>query len=243
MHRSQRQPPSQRSRTQRGRSRSPPRSRTASRRRHRHHSRSRSPRPRQLTNRAQQQDGNSQWEDHRRLLDHWRADRDFLDSNMVYGLALPRKGIRTSASRTLGIDQTPIHEIRLIQLMQEGSYDSISYYKKLPPRRTFPVTSQSGKTANKQVPSWWKMLVDTWLDWYNKLPPQKSWDASGSWNKKMRISGQVKRILPCTSQYILKIPNQPNHLWMREELPLQFVVNGICHHLYISLCHTVHPRP
>ena len=123
MHRSQRQPPSQRSRTQRGRSRSPPRSRTPSRRRHRHHSRSRSPRPRQLPNRAQQQDGHSQWEDHRRLLDHWRADRDFLDSNMVYGLALPRKVISTSASRTLGIDQTPIHEIRLVQLMQEGSYD------------------------------------------------------------------------------------------------------------------------
>ena len=122
MHRSQCQPPSQRSRTHRGRSRSPPRSRTPSRRRQRHHSRSRSPRPRQLTNRAPQQDGNSQWEDHRRLLDHWRADRDFLDSNMVYGLALPRKVISTSASRTLGIDQTPIHEIRLIQLMQEGSY-------------------------------------------------------------------------------------------------------------------------
>ena len=42
---------------------------------------------------------------------------------MVYGLALPRKVISTSASRTLGIDQTPIHEIRLVQLMQEGSYD------------------------------------------------------------------------------------------------------------------------
>ncbi len=28
-----------------------------------------------------------------------------------------------SACRTLGIDQTPIHEIRLHQLMQEGSYD------------------------------------------------------------------------------------------------------------------------
>ena len=123
MHRSQRQPPSQRSRTHRGRSRSPPRSRTPSRRCHRNHSRSWSPRPRQITHRAQQHDTNSQWEDHRRLLDHWRADRDFLDSNMVYGLALPRKVISTSASRTLGIDQTPIHEIRLIQLMQEGSYD------------------------------------------------------------------------------------------------------------------------
>ena len=120
---------------------------------------------------------------------------------------------------------------------------SISYYKKLPSRRTFPVTSQSGKTANKQVPSWSKMLVDTWLDWSNKLPPQKSWDASGSWNKKMQILGQVKRILLCTSQYTLKIPNQPNHLWMREELPLQYVVNGICPHLYIPRCHTVHPRP
>ena len=85
MHRSQRQPPSQRSRTQRGRSRSPPRSRTPSRRRHRRHSRSRSPRPRQLPNRAQQQDGQSQWEDHRRLLDHWRADRDFLDSGVWFG--------------------------------------------------------------------------------------------------------------------------------------------------------------
>ena len=123
MHRSQRQPPSQRARTTRGRSRSPPRTRTPSRRRHRNHSRSRSPRPGQITHRNQQHDTNTQWEDQRRLLDHWRADRDFLDSNLVYGLALPRKVISTSASRTLGIDQTPIHEIRLIQLMQEGSYD------------------------------------------------------------------------------------------------------------------------
>ena len=121
MHRSQRQPPSQRARTTRGRSRSPPRTRTPSRRRYRNHSRSRSPRPRQTMHRNQQHA--TQWEDQHRLLEHWRADRDFLDSNLVYGLALPRKVISTSASRTLGIDQTPIHEIRLIQLMQEGSYD------------------------------------------------------------------------------------------------------------------------
>lgn len=42
---------------------------------------------------------------------------------MIYGLTLPRKVISTSASRTLGIDQKPIHQIRLHQLMQEGSYD------------------------------------------------------------------------------------------------------------------------
>ncbi len=152
--------------------------------------------------RNQQHDTNTQWEDQRRLLDHWRADRDFLDSNLVYGLALPRKVISTSASRTLGIDQTPIHEIRLIQLMQEGSYDwclrnlaagkacylemfrsrqeaffSCSLHRFLKDNRidfnqllqeiaikeTFPVTSPYGKTASRQVPNRWRMLVDTWL--------------------------------------------------------------------------------
>ena len=123
MHRSHRHPPSQRTRTTRGRSRSPPRTRTPSRRRHHNHSRSRSPHHRQTMHRPQYHDAGTQWEDQRRLLEHWRADRDFLDSNLIYGLALPRKVMSTSASRTLGIDQTPIHEIRLIQLMQEGSYD------------------------------------------------------------------------------------------------------------------------
>ncbi len=48
---------------------------------------------------------------------------EFLDTNLIYGLVLPRKVISTSASRTLGIDQIPIHEVRVYQLMQEGSYD------------------------------------------------------------------------------------------------------------------------
>ena len=214
MHRSQRHPPSQRTRTNRGRSRSPPRTRTPSRRRRRNHSRSRSARPRQTMPRQQQQDNTSQWEDHRRLLDHWRTDRDFLDSNLVYGLALPRKVISTSASRALGIDQTAIHEIRLIQLMQEGSYDwclrnlaagkacylemfrsrqeaffSCSLHRFLKDNRIdFNQLLQEiaikenipsdltvwDKTANKQAPSWWKMLVDTWLDFYNRVHPQKS---------------------------------------------------------------------
>ncbi len=125
MYRNHRQMQSHRARSPRGRSRSHPRTRSRSppRRRHHRHSGSRSARPQPTIHRPQNHGVDTQWEDQKRLLDHWKSDRDFLDSNLIYGLALPRKVISTSASRTLGKDQTPIHEIRLIQLMQEGSYD------------------------------------------------------------------------------------------------------------------------
>ena len=46
-----------------------------------------------------------------------------LDYNTVYGMPLPRRVVSTSASRTLGIDNIPVHEIRLIQVLQDSSYD------------------------------------------------------------------------------------------------------------------------
>ena len=46
-----------------------------------------------------------------------------LDYNTVYGMTLPRKVISTSSSRSLGIDNTAVHDIRLIQVLQENSYD------------------------------------------------------------------------------------------------------------------------
>ena len=229
--------------------------------------------------RNSQHDTNTQWEDQRQLLPHWRADRDFLDSNLVYGLALPRKVISTSASRTLGIDQTPIHEIRLIQLMQEGIYDwclrnlaagkacylemfrsrqeaffscslhrflkdnriDFSYCRKLPSKRTSPVILRCGKTANKQAPSWWKMLVDTWYPWFNKLLHQKSWAVSGIWSKKMHFFEPVKLTQPCMRQHIRKLLNLLNHPSRRETSPPQFaVLNETCHHRCIPHWHTVH---
>ena len=48
---------------------------------------------------------------------------DMLDYNTVYGMPLPRRVVSTSASRTLGIDNIPVHEIRLIQVLQDSSYD------------------------------------------------------------------------------------------------------------------------
>ena len=41
----------------------------------------------------------------------------------MYGMPLPRRVVSTSASRTLGIDNLPVHEIRLIQVLQDSSYD------------------------------------------------------------------------------------------------------------------------
>ena len=38
-------------------------------------------------------------------------------------MPLPRRVVSTSASRTLGIDNLPVHEIRLIQVLQDSSYD------------------------------------------------------------------------------------------------------------------------
>ena len=125
MHRSYRRNHSQRIRSPRGRTRSHPRAQSRSPPRSRHHRNSRSRSVRRTTphNRPHTNTTETQWEDKKRLLDHWKPNRDFLDTNLIYGLALPRKVISTSSSRTLGIDQTPIHEIRLHQLMQEGSYD------------------------------------------------------------------------------------------------------------------------
>ena len=67
---------------------------------------------------------NTQWEDHRpipiltgnRLQTCWITTR-------CYGMTSPRRVISTSSSRSLGIDNTPVHDIRLIQVLQENSYD------------------------------------------------------------------------------------------------------------------------
>ena len=66
---------------------------------------------------------NTQWEDNRTLPVHWRPTSDMLDYNTVYGMTLPKKVVSTSSSRSLGIDNTPIHDIHLIQVLQESSYD------------------------------------------------------------------------------------------------------------------------
>ena len=65
----------------------------------------------------------SQFEDIRKIPPHWKTTSDMLDYNTVYGMPLPRRVVSTSASRTLGIDNLPVHEIRLIQVLQDSSYD------------------------------------------------------------------------------------------------------------------------
>ena len=65
----------------------------------------------------------SQFEDIRKIPPHWKTTSHMLDYNTVYGMPLPRRVVSTSASRTLGIDNLPVHEIRLIQVLQDSSYD------------------------------------------------------------------------------------------------------------------------
>ena len=65
----------------------------------------------------------TQFEDIRKIPTHWKTTSDMLDYNTVYGMPLPRRVVSTSASRTLGIDNLPVHEIRLIQVLQDSSYD------------------------------------------------------------------------------------------------------------------------
>ena len=65
----------------------------------------------------------TQFEDIRKIPSHWKPTSDMLDYNTVYGMPLPRRVVSTSASRTLGIDNIPVHEIRLIQVLQDSSYD------------------------------------------------------------------------------------------------------------------------
>ena len=48
------------------------------------------------------------WENHYEIPDTWKPNQDFLDTNLVYGLALPRQVVSTSVSRNLGIDNVPI---------------------------------------------------------------------------------------------------------------------------------------
>ena len=65
----------------------------------------------------------NQWEDIKQIPSHWKPTSDMLDYNTVYGMPLPRRVVSTSASRSLGIDNLPVHEIRLIQVLQDSSYD------------------------------------------------------------------------------------------------------------------------
>ena len=69
------------------------------------------------------QTNQTQFEDIRKIPSHWKPTSDMLDYNTVYGMPLPRRVVSTSASRTLGIDNIPVHEIRLIQVLQDSSYD------------------------------------------------------------------------------------------------------------------------
>ena len=61
------------------------------------------------------------WENHYEIPDTWKPNQDFLDTNLVYGLALPRQVISTSVSRNLGIDNVPIHEAKLIPIIHNMS--------------------------------------------------------------------------------------------------------------------------
>ena len=101
------------------------RSRIPSRHVRPHDSRSRSRRrsPRQ-GRRQPQTTARPPREDIRKLPSHWKPTSDMLDYNTVYGMSLPRRVVSAcSASRTLGIDNLPVHEIRLIQVLQDSSYD------------------------------------------------------------------------------------------------------------------------
>ena len=104
-------------------------SRSPSRHARLHDSRSRSRRRSPRQGRRQPQStsrpptNQTQWEDIRKIPSHWKPTSDMLDYNTVYGMPLPRRVVSTSASRTLGIDNLPVHEIRLIQVLQDSSYD------------------------------------------------------------------------------------------------------------------------
>ena len=105
------------------------RSRSPSRHVRPHDSRSRSRRRSPRQGRRQPQTTprppptHNQWEDIKKLPSHWKPTSDMLDYNTVYGMSLPRRVVSTSASRSLGIDNLPVHEIRLIQVLQDSSYD------------------------------------------------------------------------------------------------------------------------
>ena len=105
------------------------RSRSPSRHARPHDSRSRSRRRSSRQERRQSQTtprpstNHNQWDDIRKIPSHWKPTSDMLDYNTVYGMPLPRRVVSTSASRTLGIDNLPVHEICLIQVLQDSSYD------------------------------------------------------------------------------------------------------------------------
>ena len=105
------------------------RSRSPSRHVRPHDSRSRSRRRssrqgrRQLPTAPRLPPTHNQWEDIKKLPSHWKPTSDMLDYNTVYGMSLPRRVVSTGASRSLGIDNLPVHEIRLIQVLQDSSYD------------------------------------------------------------------------------------------------------------------------
>ena len=99
------------------------RSRSPSRHARPHDSRSRSRRRSPRQGRRQPQTtprpptNHNQWEDIRKIPSHWKPTADMLDYNTVYGMPLPRRVVSTSASRTLGIDNLPVHECCKIAAM------------------------------------------------------------------------------------------------------------------------------
>ena len=155
---------------------------------------------------------------------------------------------RHAISRCSDLDKRHFSLVHCIAFSKTIALTSTSYCRKLPSKRTSPVTLRCGKTVNKQAPSWWKTLADTWYRWFNKLRLQKSWVVSGTWRKKMHFFEQAKLTQLCVRQHIRKFLNQLNHLLRKEASPPQFAVpNGTCHHRCIPLWHTVHlewnPRP
>ena len=67
------------------------------------------------------QDPRDRWENYYEIPETWKPSHDFLDTNLVYGLALPRQVISTSVSRNLGIDNVPIHEVKLVPIIHNMS--------------------------------------------------------------------------------------------------------------------------
>lgn len=53
--------------------------------------------------------------------DKWRPDRQHYDTNLLYGLTLPRTVVDTPHSRALGTANMPIHQVRLHQVVFGGA--------------------------------------------------------------------------------------------------------------------------
>ena len=100
------------------------------------------------TGRVARQHKDASWESQFDLPSAWTNNAEFLDTNLVYGLALPRQVISTAVSRANHTAGQPLQDLRLVDVLHNPAQNwSLPYVCWQMARHVLLNSSGAGKNA------------------------------------------------------------------------------------------------